>query len=105
MNAQDGIWRTIRDALDLAVYDALLGGNEVLIELAKTQREQVLAELETRWEQIGNMPDTPCGCGDPECTRTIGMNDEVLYIEDEGEYLTAHLPDGYALCRLVEVTP
>ena len=57
------------------------------------------------WEQINTMPDTPCGYGDPEYTLTIGMDDEVLYIEDEGEYLTAHLPDGYALCRKVEGTP
>lgn len=58
-----------------------------------------------RWEPVEDMPESRCGCVDKECTRYIGMERSSLWIEDEGEYLSAWLPAGYALCHRVEVTP
>lgn len=53
------------------------------------------------WQPVGNPTDIRCDCG--ECDRSIGVDDgEVtIYDDADGEEMTAHLPDDYALCRRV----
>ena len=51
------------------------------------------------WQPVKGETIIRCDCG--ECSRSVYVNDGVIEIFDDtdGEELTAHLPDEYALCR------
>lgn len=53
------------------------------------------------WQPVKGETIIRCDCG--ECSRSVYVNDGVTEIFDDtdGEELTAHLPDEYALCRRV----
>lgn len=52
------------------------------------------------WQSVEGQTRIACDCG--ECDRTIEVDDGYIQIySDDGEELTAHLPDDYALCRRV----